>query len=80
MLGGTLPEEPHTGGLNLSAFPHDSDNKTTGEALQDGSVTEATITAAARRVLYEIDRFGYLDGKQKHTVTQQDIEANASTR
>ena len=46
-------------------------------ALANGSVTEATITAAARRVLYEMDRFGYLDGKQKHTITPQDIDANA---
>ena len=46
--------------------------------MKDGSVTEATVTAAARRVLYEIDRFGYLDGKQKHTITPQDIEGNAA--
>lgn len=48
------------------------------DALKEGTVTEATITAAARRVLYEMDRFGYLDGKQKHTVTPQDIEQNAA--
>ena len=27
-------------------------------------------------MLYEIDRFGYLDGKQKHEVTAQDLEGN----
>ena len=48
------------------------------DALADGSVSEATVTAAARRVLYEIDRFGFLDGKQKHEVTAQDVEANAA--
>ncbi len=48
------------------------------EALKNGTVSEATITAAARRVLYEMDRFGYLDGKQKHTVTPQDVEQNAA--
>jgi beta-glucosidase len=77
MLGGSIPEEPVGGGMDLSAFPRDSDSKTMRGALKDGTVTEATITAAARRVLYEIDRFGYLDGKQKHTVTPQDIEKNA---
>ena len=46
--------------------------------FKHGTVTEATITAAARRVLYELDRFGYLDGKQKHNVTPQDIEENAA--
>jgi beta-glucosidase len=48
------------------------------DALKDGSITEATVTAAARRVLYQIDRFGYLDGKQKHNVTPQDLEGNGA--
>jgi beta-glucosidase len=78
MLGGTIPEEPNVGGMDFSAFPRDTDTLTMGQALKDGTVSEATVTAAARRVLYEIDRFGYLDGKQKHNVTPQDIEANAA--
>jgi beta-glucosidase len=76
ILGGKIPEETKGGGMDLSAFPTDSDSKTMRDALKDGSVTEATVTAAARRVLYEIDRFGYLDGKQKHEVTAQDLEGN----
>ncbi len=76
MLGGTIPEETKGGGMDLDAFPRDSDSKTMHDALKDGSVTEATITEAARRVLYEIDRFGYLDGRQKHEVTPQDLEGN----
>ena len=47
------------------------------EALKDGTVTEAAITRAAGRVLYEIVHFGYLDGQSKHEVTEQAIEANA---
>jgi beta-glucosidase len=47
------------------------------EALKDGTVNEAAITRAAGRVLYELVQFGYLDGKQKHEVTEQSIEANA---
>lgn len=77
MLGGTIPEEPAIDPMNMSAFPRDNDHSTMEQALKNGTVREATITAAARRVLYEIDRFGYLDGKQKHNVTPQDIEANA---
>ncbi|MBB5339092.1 beta-glucosidase family protein [Tunturiibacter gelidoferens] len=78
ILGGPIPEEPQGNGLDLGGFPRDNDKTTMREALKNGTVTEATITAAARRVLYEIDRFGYLDGKQKHTVTAQDVEANAA--
>jgi beta-glucosidase len=76
MLGGTIPEETKGGGMDLNSFPMDSDPATMRTALQDGSIKEAEITAAARRVLFEIDRFGYLDGKQKHDVTPQDFKAN----
>ena len=64
--------------MDLDAFPMDSDPATMRTALQDGSINEASITAAARHVLYEIDRFGFLDGKQKHTVTPQDFKANGA--
>ena len=76
MLGGTIPEETKGGGMDLDAFPRDADPSTMRDALADGSITELTITNAARIVLYEIDRFGYLDGKQKHEVTAQDLEGN----
>ena len=78
MLGGTIPEETKGGGMDMSAFPRESDSKTMRDALRDGSITEATITEAARRVLYQIDRFGYLDGKQKHEVTPQDLDGNGA--
>jgi beta-glucosidase len=77
ILGSPNPEEPQNSGLDLSTFPTDSDPLNMADAIKQGIVTEATITAAARRVLYEYDRFGYLDGKQKHNVTPQDIDANA---
>jgi beta-glucosidase len=76
MLGGTIPEEAKGPGFDLGGFPMDADPATMRTALKDGSITEATITEAARRVLYEMDRFGYLDGKQKHNVTPQDYKAN----
>ncbi len=78
ILGGSIPEEPQVVSMDLNVFPRDNDHTTMESALKDGTVTEATITAAARRVLYEMDRFGYLDGKQKHNVTAQDVEANAA--
>ena len=77
MLGGTIPEEPQVT-RGFGDFPRDADKRTMRDALAEGSVTQATIDAAARRVLYEYDRFGYLDGKQKHTITPQDIEQNAA--
>ena len=76
MLGGTIPEEPKGGNPLGSGFPMDSDPRTMRTVLADKTVSEATVTEAARHVLYEIDRFGYLDGKQKHDVTPQDFEAN----
>ena len=77
MFGGHMPEEPSPspdeGGpasvkLNYKKMP---------QALEDGAVTEAAVTRAAGHVLYEIARFGYLDGLSKHQVTAQPIEANA---
>jgi beta-glucosidase len=77
MLGGPLPEEPALDPMAMAGFPMDSDGSTMRAALAAGSVREATVTAAARHVLYEMDRFGYLDGKQKHQVSPEAIEANA---
>jgi beta-glucosidase len=78
MFGGHIPEEPpptRFGGGG--SFGVKLDPKKMPEALKDGTVTEATITRAAGRVLYEIVHFGYMDGEQKHDVTAQDIEPNA---
>lgn len=80
LLGGVIPEEATMKKPKdpLTEFPKDAEPGTLGEALKAGTITEATVTAAARRVLYEMDRFGYLDGKQKHTVTPHDLERNAA--
>jgi beta-glucosidase len=77
MFGGHIPEEPapkHEGGGNwgVKLSPEKMP-----DALKDGTVTEATVTRAAGRVLYEIVHFGYLDGQSKHNFTTQSIEANA---
>ncbi|MBB5059861.1 beta-glucosidase [Granulicella aggregans] len=78
MLGGSIPEEKGAAGMDVNAFPMDSDPATMRDAIKDGSITEAKITEAARYVLREIVRFGYMDGKQKHDVTPQDLEGNGA--
>ena len=77
MFGGHIPEEPARGRGAGGNFGVKLDPKKMAEALKDGTVNEATITRAAGRVLYEIVHFGYMDGQQKHDVTEQSIEANA---
>ena len=79
IFGGHIPEEPERerrdggGGFDIKLDP-----KKMAEALKDGTVNEAAITRAAGRVLYEIVKYGYLDGQSKHDVTAQSIEANAA--
>ena len=77
MFGGHIPEEPPPGGMNIGDFGKKESPKKMAEALKDGTVTEATVTRAAGRVLLQIARFGYLDGMQKHDVTAQAIDENA---
>ena len=77
MYGGHIPEEPvlpheDGGDVGVKLSPEKMP-----EALKDGKVNEAAITRAAGRVLYEIVRFGYMNGLSKHEVTEQAIEANA---
>lgn len=77
MFGGHIPEEPNLKRDDPSDFGVKLDPKKMAEALKDGTVNEAAITRAAGRVLYEMVRFGYLDGQSKHEITAQSIEANA---
>jgi len=77
MYGGHVPEEPTPNNVSPAESGLKFDSKKMPEALKDGTVTEATVTRAAGRVLYEIARFGYLDGLSKHDITAQAIEANA---
>jgi beta-glucosidase len=77
MFGGHIPEEPAPKSGGLNDFGVKLDPRKMAEALKDGTVNETAITRAAGRVLYEIARFGYLDGESKHEVTEQSIEANA---
>ncbi len=78
LYGGQIPEE-------RSAAPADSSDvgakvqpKTIAEALEDGSVTEATVKRAAGNVLLAMERFGLLDRSMRHDVPAQSIDANAA--
>lgn len=77
MFGGHIPEEPAPAPGGPSDFGVKLNPEKMPQALKDGTVTEATVTRAAGRVLYEIVHFGYMDGTQKHNVTPQPIEENA---
>jgi beta-glucosidase len=77
MFGGHIPEEPAPAEQGFGDFGVNLSPEKMPEALKDGTVNEAAVTRAAGRVLYEIVRFGYLDGESKHEVTAQAIEPNA---
>ena len=62
MFGVTCPKS-RPGREGLGDFGVKLNPKKMPEALKDGTVTEAAITRAAGRVLYEIVNFGYMDGQ-----------------
>lgn len=47
-------------------------------ALRTGSVTEATITQAARRILLQMQRFGLLDRRQAHALSEEAVERDGA--
>jgi beta-glucosidase len=64
MFPGTIPEEPAEkyrfgGGHGESASAY----RNLWDAMQDGTVSEAMIDRAAGRVLGQMERFGFLDGR-----------------
>jgi len=77
IYGGSIPEEPAGPASVGEDFGAKVEPLTIAVALKSGSVSEAAVTRAAGHLLYEMDRFGYLDGKSKHEVTAQSIAANA---
>jgi len=78
MFGGRIPEEPEGGTSPFSSFSYKGEAGKMSGALKEGSVTEAAITRAAGRVLYEMARFGYLDNPPRHEISEQSTEANAA--
>jgi beta-glucosidase len=77
IYGGSIPEEPAAAAADDENFGARVAPLTIAEALRSGTISEAAVTRAAGHVLYEMERFGYLDGRSKHSVTAQSIEANA---
>ena len=76
--GGDLPEEPHSKPLDLEAFGTAKDSRVNfWTLLQSGALKEETITKAAGHVLYEMDKFGYLDHPPSHQIQPHATEANA---
>jgi beta-glucosidase len=65
-----LPEEPREKQQPPSAKQWSTTNLKQLVAM--GTVSEDTITHAAGRVLLQMDRFGFLDGKQKLAITPSD--------
>ena len=47
------------------------------QQVQSGRMSAATIDRAVGRILLQMDRFGFLDGKQKHTIAPVDSAADA---
>jgi beta-glucosidase len=61
-LGGALPEEPKPKPFAMGTIGSMQDPHTNFWNLRkEGKLDDATITRAAGRVLYEIDKFGWLD-------------------
>jgi len=70
-----LPEEPKTLPWKYPEVPQPT--SLLKENVLSRVTTEEEVTRAAGRVLAQMDRFGLLDGKSKHTVTPSSIEENA---
>lgn len=77
IYGGSIPEEPLPAATDETDYGAKVTGETIAEALEHGEVTEATVTQAAGRVLLQMQRFGFLNGRSKHAVTRQSTLANA---
>jgi beta-glucosidase len=74
----TIPEEPQPKPQDFGSFGTAKDAKVTfWNLLQSGELTDDTITKAAGHVLYEMDKFGYLDHPPDHQIHEHATEANA---
>ncbi len=78
LYGGQLPEERTPAPADSSDQGAKVAPRSILEALQDGSVNEATVTRAVGHLLLAMDRCGLLNGQAKHAVTAQAVEENAT--
>jgi beta-glucosidase len=77
IYGGSIPEEPAAANPDETDYGEKVPGLTIEEALASGQVTEAAVTRVAGRVLRQMRRFGMLDSRRSHRVTQQATAANA---
>ncbi len=76
--GGDLPEEPRAKPSDFSSFGTRKDPRANfWTLLQSGELKEEAITKAAGRVLFQMDKFGYLDHPPSHQIQPHATEANA---
>ncbi len=73
---GGIPEEPQNP-FDFSGFGNQPPVEGMVPAVRAGDVKEETITRAMGRILEQMDKFGLLDGKGKHSVTPIPSAANA---
>jgi len=74
----TLPEEPAPHPPDFGGIGSGRDPRVNfWNLMQSGELKEETITKAAGRVLYEMDKFGYLDHPPDHQIHPHAEEANA---
>ena len=77
IYGGSIPEERVDSAADESDLGAKVVPETLADALRSGTLTDADVTASARRVLRQMARFGLLDGRSRHGVTTQAVETNA---
>src|SRR6516162_753717 len=74
----TIPEEPKPKPFDFGAMGFGQDPRVNfWSLLQSGELKEETITRAAGHVLYEMDKFGYLDHPPDHQIHPHATEENA---
>jgi len=74
----TIPEEPKPKPFDFGAMGFGQDPRVNfWNLFQSGELKEETITQAAGHVLYEIDKFGYLDHAPDHQIHPHAVEENA---
>ena len=74
----TIPEEPKPKPFDFGSIGAGKDPRVNfWNLLQSGELKEETITRAAGRVLYEMDKFGYLDHPPDHQIHPHAEEENA---
>jgi beta-glucosidase len=69
-------EMPGGGGPSGVSLPSYFSKTALRAAIANGSVQESRVTEAAGRILYEMDRFGLLNGASKHSVTPEPTSAD----